>query len=78
LRHSQLTELTIDIDFDDHSVDVKIRDNGVGFTRDRVVQGLGLRSIEDRIDSLGGAATITSAPGQGTCVRFRVPVPLSV
>jgi signal transduction histidine kinase len=78
LRHSQLTELAIYIDFDEQAVDVKICDNGIGFARSQVVQGLGLRSIEDRICSLGGATTIASAPGQGTCIRFQVPVPLPV
>jgi signal transduction histidine kinase len=54
---------------------VEVRDAGVGFDPARVDPArLGLRrSISERVADRGGAASIQSAPGQGTVVRLRWP-----
>ncbi len=38
---------------------------------------LGLDALHERVRAVGGSASITSAPGQGTCVRFAVPLTAS-
>jgi signal transduction histidine kinase len=57
------------------SLQVEVRDAGVGFDPDRVDPArLGLRrSIVERIADWGGAASIQSAPGQGTVVSLCWP-----
>jgi signal transduction histidine kinase len=54
---------------------VFVRDTGRGFEPDAVATGrAGLReSIVGRMERLGGAATITTAPGEGTEVELRLP-----
>jgi signal transduction histidine kinase len=54
-----------------------VSDDGIGFdphaphVRSR---HLGLTSMEERAQSLGGHLGIRSAPGEGTVVRMEVPV----
>jgi signal transduction histidine kinase len=61
------------------AVTVTVRDNGPGFAPGVLEQAerdgrLGVaQSIRGRVRELGGTATITSAPGQGTEVELRIP-----
>jgi signal transduction histidine kinase len=43
-------------------------------TRSSAALHLGLDALHERVRAVGGTASITSAPGQGTCVRFAVPL----
>jgi signal transduction histidine kinase len=58
---------------------VTVRDEGPGIAEGRLVQAadegrLGVaQSIHGRLRDLGGSATITSVPGQGTEVELKVP-----
>jgi len=55
-------------------VELTISDSGPGFdpaTQTEHSQGLGLRGLRERIDSLGGSLTVSSAPGEGTCLVLR-------
>lgn len=55
-------------------LEVRIADDGTGFSPDTVLEGMGLHNMRDRIHTLGGELTIRSAPGQGTEVLARVPL----
>lgn len=63
---------TVEVDVDDAGATVVVRDDGVGFTPDRVPERrLGIRvSIVARMLAAGGDATVTSAPGRGTAVTL--------
>jgi signal transduction histidine kinase len=52
----------------------EVRDNGAGFDLETVPRGSGLQNMSDRLDALGGTLEVTSAPGQGTTLRGRLPV----
>ena len=56
-------------------LEVVVADDGAGFRPDRIGPhrfGLAL-SVHDRMASVGGCATVESAPGRGTVVRLRWP-----
>ncbi|PZS25035.1 MAG: hypothetical protein DLM58_23350 [Pseudonocardiales bacterium] len=63
----------------DDTVCVTVRDDGVGFTADRLETAehdgrLGVSaSIRRRVEDLGGRATISSVSGEGTMVEMVVP-----
>jgi signal transduction histidine kinase len=50
-----------------------VRDDGAGFDS-RVVRGLGLLGMEERVGRLGGQVRIDSQPGRGTLVAAELPV----
>lgn len=61
------------------SVEVSVRDEGPGIASERLDEAVGegrlgvSESIRGRAEGLGGTATLTSAPGQGTEWEFTIP-----
>lgn len=54
---------------------ITLRDHGRGFAAgERRGSGHGTQNLIARAEALGGSGEITSAPGQGTTVRLRVPL----
>jgi signal transduction histidine kinase len=77
LKYSQAHELSVHLGCGSGRVTLTIVDNGVGFDVDEAWgKGLGLVSMAERVEPLGGAVTIRSTPGEGT--RLEVTVPLRV
>lgn len=51
-----------------------IEDDGKGFIPSFDGEGQGLRSMKRRAENLGGMFTIDSSKGQGTAVKFVLPL----
>jgi signal transduction histidine kinase len=53
-----------------------VRDDGQGFDPAIVrKKSFGLEGMRERCHILGGRLDITSAPGQGSTIRVRIPLP---
>jgi signal transduction histidine kinase len=50
-----------------------VADDGEGFDPRTAKRGVGLRSMTERLEALGGAIEVRSAPGGGTTVAGRIP-----
>lgn len=80
VRHSQASELSVELRKRDGQLYLSVRDNGVGFDvatiRDQAVRGnsLGLLSMEERASLAGGGLEFVSRPGKGTEVRAWFPL----
>jgi signal transduction histidine kinase len=57
-------------------VRVEITDDGRGLSSERKGVGVGLSSMRERAEELGGSCTIDSSPGSGTRVSARLPYQL--
>lgn len=72
LRHSEATEINVQLVIDESRLHVTVEDNGKGF--DQVIVeaggGNGLRNIRQRVTALNGNLEISSAPGKGTEVNI--------
>jgi signal transduction histidine kinase len=53
---------------------LSISDDGVGFDPSTARRGVGLRSMAERAETLGGSLEVRSAPGRGTVVTARLPL----
>ncbi|MDQ3577734.1 MAG: hypothetical protein M3443_09090 [Actinomycetota bacterium] len=51
----------------------QVIDNGAGFDPATTSMGTGLQGMADRLDTVGGAMTVHSAPGNGTTITGHVP-----
>ena len=79
-RHAQATAVLVQVGIEGDEVVVDIEDDGKGFepetaSRREGRRPWGLMGIRERAEILGGVARIESAPGQGTHVEVRIPVP---
>lgn len=75
-RHSQARRVCLCLEWTEQRVTLSLSDNGQGFdphTMGR--EGIGLRSIRERIEHVGGCVLIHSAQGAGTQIVARCPLP---
>jgi PAS domain S-box-containing protein len=85
LKHSQASRITLTVSFQPNQVQVRVSDNGVGFSPPpslaamsaQTGKGLGLTGIQERARLLGGQVTIQSRPDKGTHIEVSVPVAVS-
>jgi signal transduction histidine kinase len=79
LKHSLATTVTVDIRINDEQAELEVTDNGQGFDP-QVGQnkgGMGLNSMRERAERLGGRLELISTPGQGTKVKVTIGTHLS-
>ena len=74
LKHANATQITIQILKGKDILNVNIEDNGVGFIKEKVQFGMGLKNIESRVNSLEGELEIDSIVKKGTTVMIDLPL----
>lgn len=75
--HAQATQLHVLVDLAVDKVTAVVEDNGRGFNVDEIGRGnqtIGLPTLRERIEMLGGELTIQSTLGKGTRAEFVIPV----
>ncbi|WP_129310256.1 sensor histidine kinase [Streptomyces sp. L2] len=65
----------IGLRYADDGLTLHVRDEGPGFDPAAATSGYGLAGLRARAAEVGGHATVRSAPGDGTTVTVRLPVP---
>jgi signal transduction histidine kinase len=63
------------VGWDDGTAQLRVVDDGIGLPTQEVRPGVGLRSMQARVEEIGGTLDISdSGNGQGTSVTAVVPV----
>ena len=79
VRHSGATSVVVSLRDVGNGIELSVRDYGVGFVL--ADQGrtpsLGLTSMRERLEAVGGQLTIESAPGWGTSIAAWLPVEMA-
>jgi signal transduction histidine kinase len=75
IRHAHARSVKVVVVGHADRLDVSVTDDGVGLDSERRGDGLGLRGIEERVKKLHGVMKIQSAPGEGTTLAIRLPLP---
>jgi signal transduction histidine kinase len=71
-KHSEANRAEVTLSYSADNVILEIRDDGHGFVLSAAEgQGMGLRSMRERIQALGGDLSVETAPGAGTRVTAR-------
>lgn len=73
-KHAAGSPITVQLAARDGWVEFSVSDAGPGFDAQAVRSAPDLQNMADRVQALGGALEVHSAPGQGTTVAGRVPV----
>ena len=74
-RHSSARTAQVTVKNAGDRVLFSVQDDGAGFDK-RVVRGLGLLGMEERVRRLGGKLRIESQPGRGTTIAAELPMAL--
>jgi len=71
-KHSQATELIVQLIQEENRVNLTVQDNGKGFNTDilRTSKGSGVANIRSRVESLNGRFDLVSQPDKGTEVSI--------
>lgn len=76
VKHARAAQVAVRLAQEGKDVVMSIRDDGIGFDAGGEFPGhLGLRSMRERIERIGGELQIHSAPGQGTAIEARLNLP---
>jgi NarL family two-component system sensor histidine kinase LiaS len=71
-RHSQARSVRIRYTQSGEQAQLVIEDDGQGFDPRSAPQGVGLQSMRERVESLGGRLDVQSAPGQGARLTIEI------
>jgi signal transduction histidine kinase len=75
VKHAGTVRATVSLRFDDGRVLARIADEGRGFLPEEVGaegQGIGLSTMRERVEMLGGTLHVDSSPGTGTRVTVEL------
>ena len=78
LRHAEARQVRVTLRYDNSSILLRVSDDGRGFDADspldNISKHLGLTSMKERAEGVGGEFAVSSSPGGGTEVRVVVPM----
>lgn len=72
LRHSQASEIWLDLQRDEHQIRLQVRDNGHGISQ--LNFGNGLTGMRERLHTLGGELLVLSTPNAGLTLCASIPL----
>jgi PAS domain S-box-containing protein len=79
-KHSGAENIKVEIYKKDGDIFFSVEDDGKGFEMSKIMnrkfneKGVGLMAMQERINMLDGTFSVNSQPGQGTVIRFSVPI----
>jgi signal transduction histidine kinase len=77
LKHSGASEVNLSMKVEEDMLVLKVADNGHGFDPSLAKSqgGIGITSMHERTEKIGGNITIESVQGEGTVICVSVPIP---
>jgi signal transduction histidine kinase len=73
-RHGHATRCWVHVSVGEREVQLRVRDDGVGFPSGRVPDGTGLTSMRERAQDHGGLCTVRPALPSGALVEANMPI----
>jgi len=75
VKYSEATELHLHIERQRHDLVMIVADNGKGFDPTNIrTGGHGVGNMSKRMQELGGSCRVTTQPGKGCRIEFRIPL----
>ncbi len=73
LKYARASKAAIRLENGNGNLRLTIADNGIGFDTNKMVKGIGLRNIQNRVEYYSGKMSIISSPGSGCTISISVP-----
>jgi ligand-binding sensor domain-containing protein/signal transduction histidine kinase len=74
IKHSQASQININIKEDGNIFSISIEDNGVGFEESTVKKGNGLLNLRSRAEQINGKLDILTSLGEGTKITLQLDI----
>ena len=74
LKYARATSITIALREHMGALACRVTDDGQGFDPSTVRRGIGMRSMVERVEALGGTLEVRSEPGAGTTIAATIPL----
>ncbi|HIB38605.1 sensor histidine kinase [Mesonia sp.] len=74
IKHAEASEASISLTNHNSTLNIIVEDNGKGFTNNSKKRGVGIATIEKRIENLGGTLEIDSNPNRGSSIIINLPL----
>jgi two-component system NarL family sensor kinase len=75
IKHANATALKISIKYEGTNLMIQYRDNGIGIIENKPVDsGIGLQTIRERCESIGGELLFEAKKGKGFIVELIIPM----
>jgi signal transduction histidine kinase len=73
-KHASARQVQVRLAAHNHSINLSVTDDGIGFKPSDVKSHFGLQTMRERAASAGGMLTVSSEAGIGTCVDLSLPL----
>jgi signal transduction histidine kinase len=73
-KYAEASSASVNLTASNGDLRFEVTDDGRGFDASITSYGTGIQGMADRLDAIGGALSVISAPGEGTTVTGRVRV----
>jgi signal transduction histidine kinase len=73
-KYADASSATVRLGHENGHLVFTVTDDGRGFDTASTPRGSGLQNMADRLEAIGGAVEVASAPGRGTTITGRIPV----
>jgi signal transduction histidine kinase len=74
VKYADAKHLSVNLDRNDEYIQLTIQDDGIGFEEGRLNSGMGMISMRERAESIGGLFELRSVKGKGVKVRALFPI----
>lgn len=74
IQYSKAANVTIQLIYNQHTVELIVQDDGAGFDPLKKTKGIGLRNIYDRTLLYNGKVELQSSPGNGCRLKVSIPM----
>jgi two-component system sensor histidine kinase DegS len=82
IKHANASFINLDLNYEENKINVKIKDNGMGFDINKFkcsdrASSFGLSIMKERISLLSGSLEIKSECGKGTLINVTIPISIN-
>ncbi len=76
IKHARAKEVIVQISRNEHIISITVEDDGIGFNVSTIKtkNGIGLNSMQQRVELLGGTMDIDSTIGKGTAIYIEIQI----